>query len=97
VVAQPPLPLQEFFPLHPLSPVLRPPLPLQEFWPLQACLSVWGVVKAGRGREAIEAGNSRIGAGRGGGKRCSGAGQQAGEGGGHQDFAVALVMGVFLS
>src|SRR5437016_2206399 len=38
-VAQPPLPLQEFWPLQPLSPVLQPPLPLQEFWPLQACLS----------------------------------------------------------
>jgi hypothetical protein len=38
-VAQPPLPLQEFLPLQPLSPVLQPPLPLQEFCPLQACLS----------------------------------------------------------
>src|SRR5215813_4890144 len=38
-VAQPPLPLQLFFPLQPLSPVLQPPLPLQLFWPLQACLS----------------------------------------------------------
>jgi hypothetical protein len=38
-VAQPPLPLQEFLPLQPLSPVLQPPLPLQEFWPLQACFS----------------------------------------------------------
>jgi len=37
-VAQPPLPLQEFLPLQPLSPDLQPPLPLQEFWPLQACL-----------------------------------------------------------
>ena len=40
-VAQPPLPLHEFFPLQPLSPVLQPPLPLQEFWPLQACLSAF--------------------------------------------------------
>src|SRR6266852_2668942 len=39
-VAQPPLPLQEFFPLQPLSLVLQPPLPLQEFSPLHACLSV---------------------------------------------------------
>src|SRR5438552_3879692 len=39
-VAQPPLPLQEFLPLQPLSPVLQPPLPLHEFMPLQACLSV---------------------------------------------------------
>ena len=38
-VAQPPLPLQEFFPLQPLSLDLQPPLPLQEFWPLQACFS----------------------------------------------------------
>jgi len=38
-VAQPPLPLHEFLPLQPLSPVLQPPLPLQEFWPWQACLS----------------------------------------------------------
>src|SRR5258707_165764 len=39
-VAQPPLPLQEFSPLQPLSPDLQPPLPLQEFWPLQACFSL---------------------------------------------------------
>src|SRR6202035_187362 len=38
-VAQPPLPLQEFLPLQPLSLDLHPPLPLQEFWPLQACFS----------------------------------------------------------
>jgi len=36
-VAQPPLPLQEFFPLHPLSLVLQPPWPLHSFCPLQAC------------------------------------------------------------
>jgi hypothetical protein len=45
-VAHPPLPLQEFFPLQPLSPVLQPPLPLQEFWPLQACLSFLALVSA---------------------------------------------------
>src|SRR6516165_5796580 len=39
-VAQPPLPLQLFLPLQPLSPALHPPLPLHEFWPLQACLSL---------------------------------------------------------
>jgi hypothetical protein len=39
LVLQPPLPLQEFFPLQPLSPDLQPPLPLQEFFPLQECLS----------------------------------------------------------
>src|SRR5271165_3236706 len=39
-VAQPPLPLQEFLPLQPLSPDLHPPLPLHEFWPLQACFSL---------------------------------------------------------
>src|SRR6202051_66144 len=39
-VAQPPLPLQLFLPLQPLSPVLQPPLPLQSFLPLQECLSV---------------------------------------------------------
>src|ERR1035441_8190315 len=38
-VAQPPLPLQEFLALHPLSLLLQPPLPLQEFLPLQACFS----------------------------------------------------------
>jgi hypothetical protein len=37
-VAHPPLPLQEFLPLQPLSPVLHPPWPLHEFWPLQECL-----------------------------------------------------------
>src|SRR5580765_9006450 len=37
-VRQPPLPLQEFLPLQPLSEDLQPPVPLQEFWPLQACL-----------------------------------------------------------
>lgn len=39
-VEQPPFPLQEFLPLHPLSPAWQPPLPLQEFKPLQACFSV---------------------------------------------------------
>jgi len=38
-VAQPPLPLQEFFPLQPLSLVLQPPLPLHEFCPLQEFVS----------------------------------------------------------
>jgi hypothetical protein len=37
---QPPLPLQLFLPLQPMSPVLQPPLPLQLFMPLQSCLSV---------------------------------------------------------
>jgi len=40
-VAHPPLPLQEFCALQPLSPDLHPPLPLQEFWPLHACFSVF--------------------------------------------------------
>src|SRR5580704_7567430 len=39
-VAQPPLPLQLFLPLQPLSPALQPPLPLQSFLPLQECLSL---------------------------------------------------------
>src|ERR1700760_1385663 len=39
LVAQPPLPLQEFLPAQPLSPVLQPPLPLQEFLPLQSWVS----------------------------------------------------------
>lgn len=39
-VAQPPLPLHEFLPLQPLSPVLQAPLPLQEFAPLQECVSL---------------------------------------------------------
>ena len=38
LVLQPPLPLQEFLPLQPLSPVLQPPTPLQSFLPLQSCL-----------------------------------------------------------
>jgi hypothetical protein len=37
--SQPPLPLQEFLPEQPLSPVLHPPLPLQEFFPAQECFS----------------------------------------------------------
>src|SRR5499427_1151203 len=37
--AQPPLPLQEFFPAQPASPLLQPPLPLQEFLPAHTCLS----------------------------------------------------------
>src|SRR5438309_9553254 len=40
LVLQPPLPLQLFLPLQPLSPVLQPPLPLQSFLPLQSCLSL---------------------------------------------------------
>src|SRR5579871_5329443 len=43
-VAQPPLPLQEFLPLQPLSLDLQPPLPLQEFWPWQACFSFSALV-----------------------------------------------------
>src|SRR5262249_40384166 len=35
----PPLPLQEFLPAQPPSPVLQPPWPLQEFLPLQLCFS----------------------------------------------------------
>src|SRR5579862_564207 len=35
---QPPLPLQVFLPLQPLSPALQPPWPLQLFMPLQPCL-----------------------------------------------------------
>ena len=42
-MAQPPLPLHEFFPLQLLSPVLHPPLPLQEFCPWQACLSAFAL------------------------------------------------------
>ena len=38
-VAQPPLPLQLFLPLQPLSLDLQPPWPLQSFLPLQECLS----------------------------------------------------------
>src|SRR5262245_36009901 len=39
-VAQPPLPLQEFLPAHPWSPVEQPPMLLQAFMPLQACFAV---------------------------------------------------------
>jgi hypothetical protein len=38
VTLQPPLPLQLFLPLQPMSPVLQPPCPLQLFKPLQSCL-----------------------------------------------------------
>jgi hypothetical protein len=37
---QPPLPLQEFLPLQPLSLPPQPPCPLQLFLPLQSCLPV---------------------------------------------------------
>src|SRR5579871_2757673 len=43
-VAQPPLPLQEFLPLQPLSLVLQPPLPAQEFLPAQECFSGFALV-----------------------------------------------------
>ena len=39
LLAQPPLPLQEFLPAQPLSPALQLPWPLQEFLPLQSCLA----------------------------------------------------------
>lgn len=39
LVLQPPLPLQEFFPLQPLSLELQPPWPLHEFFPAQSCLA----------------------------------------------------------
>jgi hypothetical protein len=38
-VLHPPLPLQEFLPLHPPSPELHPPWPLQSFLPLQSCVA----------------------------------------------------------
>jgi hypothetical protein len=38
LVLQPPLPLQSFLPLQPLSLVLQPPWPLHEFCPLPSCL-----------------------------------------------------------
>ena len=38
--AQPPLPLQEFLALQPLSPEPQPPRPLQSFLPAQSCLAV---------------------------------------------------------
>ncbi len=37
MVLQPPLPLQEFLPLQPLSPDLQPPWPLHALCPLQVC------------------------------------------------------------
>src|SRR5260370_13698025 len=39
--AQPPLPLQEFFPLQPASPVLHPPWPLHSFLPEQSCFAAF--------------------------------------------------------
>ena len=44
LLAQPPLPLQEFFPLQPLSLVLQPPCPLHSFWPLHECLPASAMV-----------------------------------------------------
>jgi hypothetical protein len=44
-VAQPPLPLQLFFALQPLSLALHPPLPLHSFLPLQECLSLSASLK----------------------------------------------------
>src|SRR5258705_11243564 len=44
-VAQPPLPLQEFLPAQPLSPVLQPPLPLQEFLPAQSWVSPFSAAR----------------------------------------------------
>src|SRR5579875_1506643 len=46
MVLQPPLPLQLFLPLQPLSLLLQPPWPLQSFLPLQECLAclAWGAV-----------------------------------------------------
>src|SRR5204862_6653770 len=38
-MAQPPLPLQEFLPAQPASPLLQPPLPLQPFLPAQSWVS----------------------------------------------------------
>src|SRR6266487_4634707 len=38
---QPPLPLHEFLPAHPLSPPEQPPMPLQLFRPLQTCFSLF--------------------------------------------------------
>ena len=43
-MAQPPFPLQEFFPLQPLSPDLHPPSPLQPFFPLQEFLPLSSIV-----------------------------------------------------
>lgn len=43
-VAQPPLPLQEFLPLQPLSPLLQPPWPLQAFCPLHAWVPLSAIV-----------------------------------------------------
>ena len=43
-VAQPPLPLQLFLPLQPLSLDLQPPWPLQSFLPLHECFDVSALV-----------------------------------------------------
>jgi len=43
---QPPLPLQLFLPLQPMSPALQPPWPLQLFMPLQSCLDDEAVEEA---------------------------------------------------
>src|SRR5881628_2751696 len=37
--AQPPFPLQEFFPAQPLSPVLHPPCALHSFFAAHECLA----------------------------------------------------------
>src|SRR5580704_12289899 len=41
LLAQPPLPLQEFLPAQPLSPALQLPWPLQPFLPLQSCFAAF--------------------------------------------------------
>jgi hypothetical protein len=50
---QPPLPLQLFLPLQPLSPAEHPPWPLQLFKPLQSCLA-WSVDEAAAPELSVE-------------------------------------------
>src|SRR5579871_4156309 len=52
-VAQPPLPLQLFLALQPLSLLLQPPWPLQSFFPLQECFA--GLVSSVRRRPTLAA------------------------------------------
>src|SRR6202035_1083333 len=52
--AQPPLPLQEFLPAQPLSPVLQPPCPLHSFMPLQSCLATLSFFLGSSAPESFE-------------------------------------------
>lgn len=55
MVLQPPLPLQEFLPLQPLSPDLQPPVPLHSLCPLQVCWPLSAILSMETPGAAFEA------------------------------------------